>query len=47
LLLTAGTGLLAAPVVPLALAMMGWPQLITALAGGAIAYAGVGPARRQ
>jgi hypothetical protein len=47
LLLTAGTGLLTAPVVPLALAMMGWPQLITALAGGAIAYAVVGPARRQ
>ena len=45
-LVTAGTGLLAAPVVPLALAMMGWPQLVTALAGGAIAYAVVGPARR-
>ncbi|MGN6575921.1 MAG: hypothetical protein ACTHKG_09545 [Nocardioides sp.] len=45
-LLAAGTGLLAAPVVPLALAIMGWPQLVTALAGGAIAYAVAGHARR-
>jgi hypothetical protein len=42
----ATTGLLAAPAGSLALAMMGWPQLVTALAGGAIAYAVVGPARR-
>lgn len=45
-LVTAGSGLLAAPVVPLALTMMGWPQLVTALAGGAIAYTVVGHARR-
>ena len=45
-LLAATTGLLAAPVVPVALTMMGWTQLVTALAGGAIAYAVVGPARR-
>ena len=45
-LLATSTGLLAAPVVPLALIMMGWPQLVTALAGGAIAYAVLKPARR-
>ncbi len=45
-LLTATTGLLATAAVPVALAMMGWAQLVTALAGGAIAYAVAGPARR-
>ncbi len=45
-LLAASTGLLAAPVVPVALTMMGWPQLVTALSGGAIAYAVLRPARR-
>jgi hypothetical protein len=45
-LLTAATGFLPAAAIPLALAMMGWPQLVTALAGGAIAYAVVGHARR-
>jgi hypothetical protein len=38
-LLTAATGLLPAPAVPVALAMMGWPQLVTALAGGVVAGA--------
>lgn len=45
-LLAASTDLLAAPVVPVALTMMGWPQLVTALSGGAIAYAFFAPARR-
>lgn len=46
-LLAASTGLLAAPVVPVALTIMGWPQLVTALSGGAIAYAALRPARRR
>ncbi len=45
-LLVATTGLLDAPVAPVALTMMGWPQLTTALAGGVIAYAVLAPRRR-
>jgi hypothetical protein len=45
-LLAASTGLLAAPAVPVALTIMGWPQLVTALSGGAIAYAALRPAGR-
>ena len=45
-LLTATTGLLPAAAIPVALLMMGWPQLVTALSGGTIAYALVRPARR-
>ena len=46
-LLATATHLLAAPVVPVALVMMGWPQLTTALAGGVVAYAVLGPVRRR
>jgi hypothetical protein len=46
-LLTLTTGLLAPPAAVLALAMMGWPQLVTALCGGGIAFAVLGPARRR
>ena len=45
-LLAASTGVLPAAMVPVALTMMGWPQLVTALSGGAIAYAVLGAARR-
>ncbi len=45
-LLVAATDLLAAPMVPVALTVMGWPQLVTALSGGVIAYAVLRPARR-
>jgi hypothetical protein len=45
-LLVGSTDLLAAPAAGLALAMMGWPQLVTALCGGALAYAALGAARR-
>lgn len=45
-LLAAATGLLAAPVVPVALTVMGWPQLATALSGAVVAYAVLRPARR-
>ncbi|HET8560491.1 MAG TPA: hypothetical protein VFL69_08250 [Marmoricola sp.] len=45
-LLVATTDLLPAPVVPLALTMMGWSQLATALAGGAVAFAVLRSARR-
>jgi hypothetical protein len=45
-LLVATTGVLAAPAVPVALAVMGWPQLATALSGGAIAYAVLSTGRR-
>jgi hypothetical protein len=40
---TAGLG----PVAVLALGMMGWLQLVTALSGGAIAFAVLRPARRR
>ncbi|MGN6300891.1 MAG: iron hydrogenase [Angustibacter sp.] len=43
-LLATATHLLAAPAVPVALVMMGWPQLTTALAGGVVAYAVLDPA---
>lgn len=46
-LLTLTTGLLAGPAAVLALAMMGWPQLVTALCGGGIAFAVLGSARRR
>ena len=41
------TGLLPATAVPVALMVLGWPQLVTALAGGVLAYAVLPPARRQ
>ncbi|HET8604752.1 MAG TPA: hypothetical protein VFM09_12545 [Marmoricola sp.] len=44
--LVAAAGLLPQPVVAVALTMMGWPQLVTALAGGLIAFAVLRPARR-
>lgn len=37
---------LAGPAATLALTLMGWPQLVTALSGGVIAYAVLKPARR-
>ncbi|MGN6611902.1 MAG: hypothetical protein ACTHLJ_09000 [Angustibacter sp.] len=46
-LVAAVTHLLAAPVVPVALVMMGWPQLATALAGGVVAYAVLDPPGRR
>jgi hypothetical protein len=46
-LLVATTGLLTGPAAVLALGMMGWAQLVTALCGGAIAFAVLGPARRR
>lgn len=46
-LVAAVTHLLAAPVVPVALVMMGWPQLATALAGGVVAYAVLEPPGRR
>jgi hypothetical protein len=45
-LLAVSTGLLAEPVVPVALVVMGWPQLVTALSGGVLAYAVLRPGRR-
>jgi hypothetical protein len=45
-LLVAATDLLPAPVVPVALTMMSWTQLATALAGGVVAYAVLKPTRR-
>jgi hypothetical protein len=45
-LLVASTGLLAEPAVPVALVVMGWPQLVTALSGGALAYVVLRPGRR-
>lgn len=47
LLATTAIHLLAAPVAAVALVMMGWPQLVTALAGGVVAYAVLDPARRR
>ena len=45
-LLVITTGLLPAATVPVALSMMGWAQLLTALSGAAIAYAALRPAWR-
>ena len=44
-LLSAAIGL-TGPAATLALTLMGWPQLVTALSGGVIAYAVLKPARR-
>jgi hypothetical protein len=44
-LLSAAIGL-AGPAATLALTLMGWPQLLTALSGGVIAYGVLRPARR-
>lgn len=44
-LLSVAVGL-AGPAATLALTLMGWPQLVTALSGGVIAYAVLKPARR-
>lgn len=46
-LLVLTTGVLTGPAAVLALGMMGWAQLATALCGGAIAFAVLGPARRR
>lgn len=46
-LLVLATGLLPGPAAVLALGVMGWPQLVTALCGGGIAFAVLGPARRR
>lgn len=46
-LLALTTGLLEGPVGVLALGVMGWPQLVTALSGGVIAFAILRPARRR
>ena len=45
-LLVAAGGLLPEPAASLALTVLGWPQLVTALAGGAIAFAVLRAARR-
>ena len=46
-LLTLTTGLLAGPAAVLAVAVMGWPQLVTAFCGGMIAFTVLRPARRR
>lgn len=46
-LLVLTTGLLPGPTAVLALGVMGWPQLVTALSGGVIAFAVLGPARHR
>ena len=45
--LVLATGLLTGPAATVALGVMGWPQLVTALCGGGIAFAVLRPARRR
>lgn len=46
-LLILTTGLLAGPAAGLALGVMGWPQLVTAICGGMIAFAVLRPSRQR